>query len=236
MPFPNSLQWSEVPSSSSSSSIRIQNQFFDEQLIFEVTQENEEEDEQDKKEKEEEEDNNPLFDNETNELIKKVKNFKKILSGCLSLQFCKIEERERLKTKILELSTTEKIYNQFQEEFTKIITSNNQFDFLLDNKEDERNIFIKNLISLNETNIGLLNEEIKILNQKISFIKETLYYEDDQINKTCAICYDNPVQYCLNPCGHLFCKNCSKKIVNICFFCRKPCNSRIKMMFGVTKI
>ena len=92
------------------------------------------------------------------------------------------------------------------------------------------------LISLKEANIELLNEEIKLLNEKIAFIKQTLYFEDDQINKICAICYENPVQYCLNPCGHLYCKNCSKKVGSTCFFCRKHCTNRIKLMFGVTKV
>jgi len=48
-------------------------------------------------------------------------------------------------------------------------------------------------------------------------------------NMLCRICDDSRIEYCLNPCGHTFCNNCSTRINNTCFTCRTKVKSKIRM-------
>ena len=59
-------------------------------------------------------------------------------------------------------------------------------------------------------------------------------YKDDikkQINPDflCNICYENRCNLVLNPCGHLFCDKCYTRSEKLCFICRKPPTSCIKI-------
>ena len=72
-----------------------------------------------------------------------------------------------------------------------------------------------------------LTEEIakmSNINEFITVYKDTMRTID--INKelcnkyNCTICYENEVNVCFVPCGHTFCRGCSKRANNKCFICK----------------
>jgi len=48
-------------------------------------------------------------------------------------------------------------------------------------------------------------------------------------NYLCFVCLANPVDVCLNPCGHVLCKSCTGKIGSTCPFCRVNYQTQIKL-------
>lgn len=48
----------------------------------------------------------------------------------------------------------------------------------------------------------------------------------------CSICFNDPIQYTLSPCGHTFCANCIKKQMTQCYVCRQTVRERIKLYIG----
>ena len=48
----------------------------------------------------------------------------------------------------------------------------------------------------------------------------------------CSICLNEPVGYCLNPCGHTFCTSCVKRQLSNCYMCRTVIKDRIRIFFG----
>lgn len=80
-----------------------------------------------------------------------------------------------------------------------------------------------------------LEELLKIKNNMGSYLKSNEdKYKDDikkQINPDflCNICYENRCNLVLNPCGHLFCDKCFTNNEKLCFICRKPPTSCIKI-------
>jgi hypothetical protein len=48
----------------------------------------------------------------------------------------------------------------------------------------------------------------------------------------CTICLEDPVLYCVSPCGHTYCNNCIKKQLGACFMCRTPIKDKIKLFFS----
>lgn len=50
-------------------------------------------------------------------------------------------------------------------------------------------------------------------------------YVDDV---TCTICTMHKKQICCVPCGHMFCGQCSKRLKDECFICKRPINKKIK--------
>jgi len=100
----------------------------------------------------------------------------------------------------------------------KINNENSRLYKKLKNIQDQMKI-IRNLILLciKETSIDNQEKDLKV------------------DSKTCPICFENDVSYCLNPCGHLICKECSKIINNSCRCptCRTIYNTKIKIYFNV---
>lgn len=45
----------------------------------------------------------------------------------------------------------------------------------------------------------------------------------------CFVCLANPVDVCLNPCGHVLCSACTRKIGSTCPYCRTNYQSQIKL-------
>lgn len=84
-----------------------------------------------------------------------------------------------------------------------------------------------------------IQDKMKIIKNMIDIsIKETLNDEEENElkvdSKTCPICFENEVNYCFNPCGHLICHNCSEQIRNNkCSTCRQVYNSKIKVFFNI---
>ena len=48
----------------------------------------------------------------------------------------------------------------------------------------------------------------------------------------CTICLEEPVAYCMSPCGHTYCVSCLRKQLTACFMCRAPIRDKIKLYFG----
>ena len=77
-------------------------------------------------------------------------------------------------------------------------------------------------------------EKSKILN-KIIILKETINTQDitieNSISVICLICDTNKIEYCFNPCGHSYCKECCDHATNTCHTCRGTITSKIKLFF-----
>jgi hypothetical protein len=56
----------------------------------------------------------------------------------------------------------------------------------------------------------------------------------DNIDKEplCCICLNEPVSFCVSPCGHTFCSSCSKRQMTNCYMCRTSIKERVRIFFG----
>ena len=54
---------------------------------------------------------------------------------------------------------------------------------------------------------------------------------DPHGNPICSICTVDRVTSALNPCGHVFCNNCSQKQRTLCYVCRTPIRDRLRIYF-----
>lgn len=77
-------------------------------------------------------------------------------------------------------------------------------------------IGIKNTITNESKNIYLDSKELIVYMLKdIIKNEEKIVLCDKIVNKThCAVCYDNPKNCCLTPCGHMFCRVCINSLTN----------------------
>ena len=79
-------------------------------------------------------------------------------------------------------------------------------------------------------------KELIKLYKKLFFLRESMQFfwifESAQREPLCAICFQDPIQYALSPCGHTFCQNCCKKQMMQCYVCRNSVRERIKLFFG----
>lgn len=48
----------------------------------------------------------------------------------------------------------------------------------------------------------------------------------------CCICLNEPVSFCISPCGHTFCSTCSKRQMTNCYMCRTGIKERVRIFFG----
>ena len=118
-------------------------------------------------------------------------------------------------------------------------------DYLLDVNKKIHNSDSYFLEKINEENSRLnkkcadIEDKMKIIRNMIMIsIKESLNNEDSNElkvdSKTCPICFESEVSYCLNPCGHLICYECSDHINNSkCPTCRQYYSSKIKVYFSI---
>jgi hypothetical protein len=69
--------------------------------------------------------------------------------------------------------------------------------------------------------------------QKYSTLRDILLPQRaiNQPEPLCCICMTEPIIMAMNPCGHTFCMNCSKKTM-VCHFCRRGVTSRLRIYFG----
>ena len=74
------------------------------------------------------------------------------------------------------------------------------------------------------------------LYKKLFFLRESMQFfwifESAQREPLCSICFQDPIQFALSPCGHTFCNNCCKKQMMQCYICRNSVKERIKLFFG----
>ncbi len=48
----------------------------------------------------------------------------------------------------------------------------------------------------------------------------------------CCICLNDPVSFCISPCGHTFCSSCVKRQMTSCYMCRTTIKDRVRIFFG----
>lgn len=79
-------------------------------------------------------------------------------------------------------------------------------------------------------------KELVQLYKKLFFLRESMQFfwifESAQREPLCAICFQDPIQYALSPCGHTFCNNCCKKQMMQCYICRNNVRERIRLYFS----
>lgn len=66
--------------------------------------------------------------------------------------------------------------------------------------------------------------------EKITLLQKTFSFEG-QTNLLCVICYEKPIEYCIDRCGHSFCKECTDKITDKCHCCRGNVIQKIKLHY-----
>jgi len=112
------------------------------------------------------------------------------------------------------------------------------------NQENKKNIekydikmeYIENLLFKKIKLLNSKKEAIYEIYNKIKILKEVINTNDvtleNNISMLCCICNENNIQYCINPCGHTFCKNCSDRISKTCHICRANCEKKILLFFN----
>lgn len=162
--------------------------------------------------------------------IMEIKNKINILTYKLNR---KLQKTIKMENELLKIKKLESLYNSLNILYSEIDDPSNLLNFL------------KNLISANNF-IKLKLEKIKLIHKKIDELckilkKRTILKNiiskieniDHKPKVICTICCENNVQYCINPCGHLFCNDCSLKILNNkCHICRTYVISQIKI-YGI---
>ena len=147
----------------------------------------------------------------------------------------KIKELKLIEYNIVKINKFLKISFKYDDLFYKIIKKSEKLKFIKNNNLD----LINALISLKTEKINTMTEKLNevfiilqkknILNNIIKIIED----KSDNINILCTICDNDNIKYCMNPCGHLFCDNCSLRIINNkCHICRSNIINQIKM-YGI---
>ncbi len=175
----------------------------------------------------------------------------------LYLEELEVQLQEHGKSKYVELILQVKfMIDSYRETGEKIINLEN----LLRNKLDILDKAVSKLgaitnLGQNAAFPGLLNSVQEYLNlifeenqieatykelvqtyKKLFFLREALQFlwslEGAQREPLCAICFNEPVQFALVPCGHTFCATCCKRQITACYICRVNVRERIKLFFG----
>jgi hypothetical protein len=91
-------------------------------------------------------------------------------------------------------------------------------------------------IVFEENQIEPTYKELVQTYKKLFFLREALQFlwslEGAQREPLCAICFNEPIQLALVPCGHTFCGTCCKRQITACFICRVNVREKIKLFFG----
>jgi hypothetical protein len=97
--------------------------------------------------------------------------------------------------------------------------------------------YIHNMCDIIEkVNIKII-EETAIMSSCVDFVSTYKSIVNNCADKKisdkfkCTICFDNEVKICVTPCGHTFCEDCSKKLVQKCFVCNRIVKEKNKMFF-----
>lgn len=56
--------------------------------------------------------------------------------------------------------------------------------------------------------------------------------QTNEAEPMCTICLQEPVSYCMYPCGHTYCVSCIRRQSNACFVCRAQVRERVKIFFS----
>lgn len=90
-------------------------------------------------------------------------------------------------------------------------------------------IFEKNQIK--ESYMGFIEAYRKfiVLRDIVTMIRTVQTNENEPI---CTICLNEPVAFCMNPCGHTYCLSCVRRQTGNCFVCRTPVKEKVKIYFS----
>jgi hypothetical protein len=89
-------------------------------------------------------------------------------------------------------------------------------------------IFEKNQIKDTYMNFIEAYRKFITLRDIVSMLRTVQSNENEPL---CSICIQEPVVYCMNPCGHTYCQTCSHRQSGPCFFCRTPVREKVKIYF-----
>lgn len=72
--------------------------------------------------------------------------------------------------------------------------------------------------------------------KKLHFLRESIQFlwmiEASQRESLCSICFNDPIQFALVPCGHTFCSSCVKRQMMSCCICRTNVREKVKLYIG----
>ena len=72
--------------------------------------------------------------------------------------------------------------------------------------------------------------------KKLQFLRESLQFlwsfEASQRESLCSICFNEPIQFALVPCGHTYCSSCVKRQMMSCCICRTNVREKVKLFIG----
>lgn len=104
---------------------------------------------------------------------------------------------------------------------------------------DAKTEVIRNLIE-EQTKKYNKNEEQQCDLMEKRMALQKIISTDDVVEQTpssqnakplCVICITRPIEYCMNKCGHSFCKECTDKIDKKCHCCRSDIYTKIKIFY-----
>jgi hypothetical protein len=101
------------------------------------------------------------------------------------------------------------------------------------------------LMTASEEYIGTIFEKNQIKESYIDFIEAYRKFislrdivlmirtiQSNENEPVCTICIQEPVAFCMNPCGHTYCVGCSRRQVGQCFVCRATVRDKVKIFFN----
>lgn len=124
------------------------------------------------------------------------------------------------------------VFDKFQGKIAALFdldpTSEKYFPLLSASEEYLGSIFEKNQIK--EAYMAFIEAYRKFITLRdiVSMIRTVQSNENEPV---CTICISEPVVFCMNPCGHTYCQNCSLRHAGGCFVCRTPVKDKIKIFF-----
>ena len=87
-----------------------------------------------------------------------------------------------------------------------------------------------------ENKIEELYQEYLQCYKKFQFLRESIQFlwmiEASQRESLCSICFNDPIQFALVPCGHTFCSSCAKRQMMSCCICRANVREKVKLFIG----
>jgi hypothetical protein len=90
-----------------------------------------------------------------------------------------------------------------------------------------------------EENIETIELKLKDFTHLFIYIINNIIGDKEISKNMCPICFENPIDICLNPCGHTTCNKCiisnRRNTYNNdkCYICRTPINDYIKIYFSI---
>ena len=125
------------------------------------------------------------------------------------------------------------IFDKFQGKIAALFdldpSSEKYFPLLNASEEYLGSIFEKNQIK--EAYMAFIEAYRKFITLRdiVSMIRTVQSNENEPV---CTICINEPVVYCMNPCGHTYCQTCSQRHAGACFVCRTIVKDKIRIFFN----